>query len=158
MESCLLTCPKLQRSEVPLITNKEEYDHFMVALTERVFLPQADRQFRPRLVCCSVWLTLSDSGEEGVWRDYFTNQTAPQVREDFTNFFKWQWHHNPKNPKKGTKRNMFILWVVKTSNSDLTWANGGEKENCLIVSPIWETMMDHSCAGDPEHRVSCACR
>ena len=82
MESCLLTCPKLQRSEVPLITNKEEYDHFMVALTERVFLPQADRQFRPRLVCCSVWLTLSDSGEEGVWRDYFTNQTAPQVRED----------------------------------------------------------------------------
>ena len=108
-----------------------------------------------------VLLCLADT--ERLWRGgslerLLHQPDRPASQGGLTNSFKWQWHHNPKNPKKGTKRNMFILWVVKTSNSDLTWANGGEKENCLIVSPIWETMMDHSCAGDPEHKVSCACR
>ena len=110
MESCLLTCPKLQRSEVPLITNKEEYDHFMVDLADRIFLPDhPDRHFRPRLVCCSVWLTLSDSGEEGVWRDYFTNQTAPQVREDLQTFLNGNGIIIQKIQKRNEKKHVHFM-------------------------------------------------
>ena len=66
----MFTCPKLNKALTPPSNSMEELEHFRQLANKFMNFPGTPYG--------SVWLSLTDTLEEGVWRDQYTGQEVSQ--------------------------------------------------------------------------------
>ena len=64
------TCPKLNQALVPPSNTLEELEEIHKLSNKFVNFPGSQYG--------SIWMSVTDSEEEGVWRDYYTGEEASQ--------------------------------------------------------------------------------
>ena len=76
-ETCMQTCPKMDKSRAPSIINQDEMDSVSDLVRKITF---KDGKIKPGLRTNSIayWLPISDISEEGTWIDYY-NQEQTQL-------------------------------------------------------------------------------
>ena len=66
----MFTCPKLNKALTPPSNSLEELEDFRQLSDKLMNFPGSPYG--------SIWLSLTDAVEEGVWRDHYTGQEAGQ--------------------------------------------------------------------------------
>ena len=72
--SCMQHCAKQQEARVPLVRNKEVQQKLIKTGVEIAFEPGKKDAVRSGLASAAFWLAMSDSREEGEWRDHYTGE------------------------------------------------------------------------------------
>ena len=69
-EECMVTCPKLNKAQTPPSNTLEELE----------VLRQLSNKFQnfSGIPSASLWMSVTDAAEEGVWRDHYTGKEASQ--------------------------------------------------------------------------------
>ena len=65
-----MTCPKLNKARIPPTNSVEELEYFRGLANKFMNFPGTPYG--------SVWLSLTDTLEEGVWRDQYTGEEVSQ--------------------------------------------------------------------------------
>ena len=69
---CFQTCSKLQRSRVPLTPNKDAMIDHLEKIRDMSFIPGTQKMW-PGIYMTS-FLSITDEGTEGVWRDWYSGE------------------------------------------------------------------------------------
>ena len=78
---CFQTCSKLQRSRVPLTPNKDAMIDHLKKIREMSFIPGTQKMW-PGIYMTS-FLSITDEGSEGVWRDWYSGVNIEADSYDF---------------------------------------------------------------------------
>ena len=83
----MFTCPKLNKALTPPSNSMEELEHFRQLAKKFMNFPGSSYG--------SIWMSLTDAVEEGVWRDHYTGQeTSQNVLETEVGGLKESSDHN----------------------------------------------------------------
>ena len=70
-EECMFTCPKLNQARAPPSNTVQELEEILKLSNKFVNFPGSKYG--------SIWMSVTDAVEEGVWRDHYTGQEASQA-------------------------------------------------------------------------------
>ena len=66
----MFTCPKLNKALTPPSNSMEELEHFRQLANKFTNFPGSPYG--------SIWMSVTDAVEEGIWRDHYTGEKASQ--------------------------------------------------------------------------------
>ena len=78
---CFQTCSKLKRARVPLTLDKEAMINHFDKIRKTSFIPETQKMWPG--VFMTSFISISDEGTEGIWRDWYTGKKIEADGYDF---------------------------------------------------------------------------